>query len=580
MSYLQNDPAVFADEMIHGFVAAHGDLVRRVEGGVARRTRAAEGQVAVVVGGGSGHYPAFAGLVGPGLAHGAAMGNVFASPSAQQVYSVARSVASGGGVLLTYGNYAGDVLNFDEAQDRLIEDGIPCRTVVVTDDISSAPAGERHRRRGVAGDLVVFKAAAWAAEQGLSLDDVWTVADRANERTRTLGVAFSGCRLPGADEPLFALPPNTMAVGMGIHGEPGIEETGLPTADEVAELLVERLLAERPDGADDAAGRVAVILNGLGSVKSEELFVTYRKVAELLDRAGILPVGPEVGEYVTSFEMAGVSLTLSWLDPQLEEAWTAPAMTPAYRRGSVDVESAASAPEDTALPVAAPAFAATEESRGAAAAVCAALSAVSRVIDEQVDELGRLDAIAGDGDHGIGMQRGAAAAREAAESAAREGAGAGGTLRAAGEAWADRAGGTSGALWGLALRTMGREVGDDVAPDGRRVAGAVAEAVEAVARRGKAVVGDKTMLDALVPAAAELGRRVDGGERLSSAWTAAAASATEAAQATAELLPRMGRARPHMERSLGTPDPGAVSLGLAVTAVGETLRRGQGAAHA
>jgi D-erythrulose 4-kinase len=246
VSYLLNDPARFADEMIDGFVAAHGSLVRRVEGGVARRSGTPTGQVAVVVGGGSGHYPAFAGLVGQGLAHGAAMGNVFASPSAQQVHAVARAVAADAGVLLSYGNYAGDVLNFDQAQERLVGEGIPCRTVTVTDDISSAAAHERHLRRGVAGDLVVFRAAAWGSEQGRDLDGVWELADRANQRTRTLGVAFSGCTLPGAHEPLFTVPPGRMAVGMGIHGEPGVDEVAMPTADELARLLVGRLLADAP----------------------------------------------------------------------------------------------------------------------------------------------------------------------------------------------------------------------------------------------------------------------------------------------------------------------------------------------
>jgi D-erythrulose 4-kinase len=197
---------------------------------------------------------------------------------------------------------------------------------------------------------------------------------------------------------------------------------------------------------------------------------------------------------------------------------------------------------------------------------------VSTVIDEQVDELGRLDAVAGDGDHGIGMQRGAGAALGAAEEAVAAGAGAGTTLTAAGEAWADRAGGTSGALWGLALRTMGRTFGDEEPPDHSRVVEAVGAGADAVARRGKATVGDKTMLDAVVPFVEELRRQVGAGSPLADAWAAAAAAATDAARSTAELLPRLGRARPHQEKSIGTPDPGAVSFGLAATAVGQLLR--------
>ncbi|MCU1550881.1 MAG: Dihydroxyacetone kinase, ATP-dependent, partial [Glaciihabitans sp.] len=305
MSYLLNDPVEFADELLDGFVAANSALVRRVTGGVVRASRTPSGQVAVVIGGGSGHYPAFAGLVGQGLAHGAAMGNVFASPSAQQIYSVAKAAAGDAGVLFSYGNYAGDVLNFDQAQARLIEEGIPCRTVTVTDDIFSASEAEHEKRRGIAGDFTVFRAAAWAAERGRTLDEVWALASSANDRTRSFGVAFSGCTLPGFDEPLFTVPAGRMAVGMGIHGEPGIEERDIPSAHDLAELFVSRLIEERPASiADNRGARVAVILNGLGSVKYEELFVTYRTVAQRLAAAGIEAVEPEVGELVTSFEMA------------------------------------------------------------------------------------------------------------------------------------------------------------------------------------------------------------------------------------------------------------------------------------
>ena len=575
VSYLLNDPASFADEMIDGFVAANGGLVRRAAGGVVRRSETPAGQVAVVIGGGSGHYPAFAGLVGPGLAHGAAMGNVFASPSAQQICSVAKAVASDAGVLFSYGNYAGDVLNFDQAQDQLVAEGIPCRTVAVSDDVSSAGEEERHRRRGIAGDLVVFKAAAWAAEQGRSLDDVWALASTANERTRTLGVAFSGCTLPGADQPLFEVPSGRMAVGMGIHGEPGIEETAMPTAKELAHLLVSRVLESTPKDCcqDNVRSRAAVILNGLGSVKCEELFVTYRTVSRLLDEAGITPVQPEVGEMVTSFEMAGVSLTLCWLDDELESAWTAPAASPAYRRGAVD--GVAVENHRTAYTVAdRRSYESTPESRKVAVQVLTALSAVKRAVDGRVEELGRLDAVAGDGDHGIGMQRGADAAVRGAGQALEEGAGAGSTLAAAADAWADRAGGTSGALWGVALRAVAAELGDESVPEVRSVAAGVRGAAAAIARFGKASVGDKTMLDAVVPFSDELASRVEGGASLAEAWRSAAAVASAAAQASADLLPRMGRARPHADKSLGTPDPGAVSFALAMTAVAATLTPG------
>ncbi|MFK4270563.1 dihydroxyacetone kinase family protein [Streptomyces milbemycinicus] len=574
MTRLFNTPAAFADEALEGFVAAHRRWVRRVPGGVVRATPTAPGQVAVVIGGGSGHYPAFSGLVGRGLAHGAAVGNVFASPSAQQVHQVAKAAHGGGGVLLTFGNYAGDVLHFGQAEERLNAEGIDCRTAVVTDDISSAPAEESAKRRGVAGDLAVFKTAAAAAEAGLPLDEVVRLAALANARTRSFGIAFSGCTLPGADAPLFTVPEGRMAVGLGIHGEPGLSEAAVPTADEAAELLVSTLLGELPEGVDTPCGlRAGVILNGLGAVKYEELFVVYRRVARLLDEAGVVAVDPEVGELVTSFDMAGISLTLFWLTEELEPLWTAPADAPAYRKGALgptaDVssespetpENSEEQPEQTAVPQA------SEESRAAARTVLDALAAVVRTVDEHADELGRIDAVAGDGDHGIGMRRGSEAAYEAGRRAQGLGAGAGTLLCHAADAWADRAGGTSGALWGVILRQVGTALGDADRPDAAAVASGVAAAADGVMRLGKAEVGDKTMVDVLVPLAGALGEAVAEGQPLAAAWDAAATVAEAAAKATAELLPRLGRARPHAEKSLGTPDAGAVSLALIARAV-------------
>jgi len=573
MTRLWNEPAAFADEMIDGFVAANGRYVRRIPGGVARATTSPRGQVAVVVGGGSGHYPAFGGLVGPGLAHAAAMGNLFASPSTQQVHGAARAADNGGGVFFAYGNYAGDVLNFDAAQERLRGEGIAARTVTVTDDISSAPPAERHRRRGIAGDLTVFRAAAAAAERGDDLDGVARVAALANERTRSFGVAFTGCTLPGADAPLFTVAGGRMAVGLGIHGEQGIAETDIPTADGLAETLVAALLdpAEVPDGVASVSGaRVVPVLNGLGSLKYEEMFVVYRRIAHLLEEAGIEIVDPHVGEYCTSFDMAGTSLTLYWLDDELAELWEHPVDTPAYRRGAVTAAervSATAAQADVAdeIPDA------DDASRATARTVRLAVSAIADTIDAHVDELGRLDAVAGDGDHGIGMQRGAHAARVAADAAAEAGAGAGTTLQRAADAWADRAGGTSGALWGVMLASIARALGDDGTPTGADVAAGVSDASRAVTAYGKAEVGDKTLVDALVPFATTLTRAVGEGAPLAAAWASAATSAGRAAAATAELLPRKGRARTHGEHAVGTPDPGAVSLALIATAIADVL---------
>ena len=570
MTRLWNEPADFADEMVAGFVAANGRYVRRVTGGVVRSTVSPAGQVAVVVGGGSGHYPAFGGLVGPGLAHGAAMGNLFASPSAQQVYAVAKAADNGGGVFFTYGSYAGDVLNFDAAQERLRGEGVACETVTVTDDVASASVEERRKRRGIAGDLVVFRIAAAAAEAGYDLAGVARVAGLANERTRSFGVAFTGCTLPGAEQPLFTVPEGRMAIGLGIHGEPGIDEVDIPTADGLAELLVGRLLGEVPDGVAVAGARVVPVLNGLGSLKYEEMFVVYRRIAQVLGDAGVEVVDPHVGEYCTSFDMAGTSLTLFWLDDELAHLWDTPVDTPAYRRGSVAPHERADASvvADATVEEVPPA---DEASRTVAQVVLAAVRTIAETVDAHVDELGRMDAVAGDGDHGIGMQRGSHAALTAARLAVEAGAGAGTTLARAADAWSDKAGGTSGALWGVILGAVAAKLGDQGRPDAAAVATGVAAASRGVTDYGKAEVGDKTMVDVLVPFSSTLTHAVDAGAGLTDAWQAAADAATRAAHATADLLPRMGRARAHGQNSVGTPDPGAISLALIATAIGELL---------
>jgi dihydroxyacetone kinase len=571
---LYDDPARFSEDTLVGFLDANARHVIGVPGGVVRAQTPHPGKVGVVVGGGSGHYPAFCGVVGPGFADGAVVGNVFTSPSAAEAASVGRAVDAGAGVLLTTGNYAGDVMNFGLAVEQLRSEGIDARYFAVTDDVASAPPSEIHRRRGIAGDFTVFKAASAAAEEGHDLDGVERVAQHANARTRTLGVAFDGCTMPGAREPLFTVPDGMMGLGLGIHGEPGVEEQPMPSASELARILVDGLLAETPQGAGT---RVAVILNGLGRTKYEELFIVWGSVARRLREAGLEIVEPEVGELVTSLDMAGCSLTLMWLDEELERLWRAPADTPAYRKGALDAgrdgqerrsgaEAAAAAAPRTAVP-----GEADEEARACAARVVTAIEAMAQTMAEMEEELGRIDAVAGDGDHGRGMVRGTAAAQEAARTAADTGAGPGTVLVEAGDAWAAKAGGTSGVLWGAALAAAGRRLGDTGTPGADDVAAAVREGYDALVGLGKAHPGDKTMLDALLPFTESLSAAVDGGQALVQAWAAAARHAEEGARATAQLRPKVGRARPLAERSIGTPDAGAVSLAACLRTVARVL---------
>ncbi|GAA3054386.1 dihydroxyacetone kinase family protein [Nesterenkonia aethiopica] len=578
MTYLINDASDFAAEAVAGFVAAHPEHVIAVHGGVVRARQTPPGQPALVIGGGSGHYPAFAGWVGPGMGHGAPCGNIFASPSASQVHAVARNADNGGGVILGFGNYAGDVLHFGAAAEKLRAEGIDTRIVAVTDDVASGPADQRRTRRGIAGDLPVFKITGAAIEAGADLDEAERIARRADSATISLGVAFDGCTLPGAQEPLFHVEPGTMGVGLGIHGEPGVEDRALGTADEVADLLVEGLLAEllavqaavAPAGH---SGRVAMLLNGLGTVKYEELFVVHRRVAERLADAGLTVVRPEVGEFVTSLDMAGLSLTLVVLDEELERHWLAPVDTPALRRGGAVVGPSAEAPsrDEIYAPGAEAIPEAAEASRACAAQVLRLVERFEATCAAHEEELGRIDAVAGDGDHGQGMRLGTRGAVAAAQEALDGGAGVRTLLVRSGSAWAESAGGTSGALWGAALTAAGGALSDDAAPTDADVAAALGAAVDAVARLGGAQPGDKTMMDAAAPYARSLAATFHADGDLAAAARQAARTAQQAAEATAELTARLGRSRVLGEKSRGTPDPGAVSFGMLAADVASWL---------
>ena len=571
MTYLHNEPQDFAKESHEGFASAFGSWVALVRGGVVRRVRPTNGQVAVVIGGGSGHYPAFGGLVGAGLAHGAALGNVFASPSTQQIYNVAKSASNGGGILFSYGNYAGDVLNFNQAQDRLRSEGFEVETVAVTDDIASASKEEIHKRRGIAGDLAVFKVAGWAAEQGMNLQEVAAIANRANDRVRTIGVAFSGCTLPGATTPLFSVADGIMEVGMGIHGEPGLYSMDRPTADELAGILVEKVLSDLPQGVLPKGARAAVILSGLGRVKYEELFVLYRRVSQLLEEQQITIVEPEVGELVTSFDMAGVSLTLFWLDDQLEQGWLAPANTPAYRKGSVAIASAEGQEFFDPATVEQKLMVGTVSSQTEAIKVAKAIEVSHLLIDAEADELGRLDAIAGDGDHGIGMQRGVTAAHRAAQQAVQANAGAAALLNSAADAWSDHAGGTSGVIWGVILSSIASQIDNESEITADQLSQGLNQALQNVKNFGKAQVGDKTLIDTLEPFALAFEAAVAANKSIAESWSEASAVAMKAALSTKDLVPKIGRARPHAQKSVGTPDPGALSMAMIIGEIAKVL---------
>ena len=312
-----NEGARAVDEMLAGILAAHPGHLRQVEGSpraIVARHGPRPGKVGLVIGGGSGHEPTFVGFVGKGLADAAAVGNVFASPPPDPILECTRAVSGGAGVLYMYGNYAGDVMNFDMAAEMAAMDDIEVRTVLTTDDVASAPRDRRERRRGVAGNFFIFKAAGAACDKGLSLDEVERVARKANDRTFTMGVALAPCSLPETRRPNFEIGDDEIEIGMGIHGEPGVARGTLRPADAIVDEMMDRILGEMGAAGGD---RVAVLVNGLGSTPLMELYIMNRRVKARLDAAGIGVHATWVGNWCTSLEMAGASVTCMHLDAEL-----------------------------------------------------------------------------------------------------------------------------------------------------------------------------------------------------------------------------------------------------------------------
>lgn len=323
-----NDPEKVVDEMLEGLLLAHPDQLKSVRSdnrALARTDAPVQGKVAIATGGGSGHLPLFLGYVGPGMLDGVAVGNIFASPSARQMLDVTRAINGGAGVLYIYGNYGGDVMNFDMAAEMAQMEGIQVETVVATDDVASMPKEMSDQRRGVAGMFYLYKLAAAKAEQGATLAEVKRIAQKANDSVRTMGVALTPCILPAVGHPTFEIDEGEMEIGMGIHGEPGIHRGKIESADEVAKTLVATILQDMPV---EPGTEVSVLINGLGATPLEELYILYRSIHQLLGEKGIRVYRPYIGEFATSMEMAGLSVSILRLDDELRELLDVPFETP------------------------------------------------------------------------------------------------------------------------------------------------------------------------------------------------------------------------------------------------------------
>lgn len=574
---LINAPEDIIPQLIRGMVAAHPEMLT-VEGQTGRAVVAVDGprdgKVGVVIGGGSGHEPAFAGYVGRGLADAAAVGNIFASPSPEQILDAARAADGGAGICFLYGNYTGDVMNFTMAAEELKAAGTRVEQVQVADDVASAPAERRGERRGIAGDFFVFKIAGAAADLGEPLARVRALAEKANAATLSMGVALGACSLPQTGKPNFVIGDDEMEIGMGLHGEPGIRREKLASANAVTDELLQMILTEM---APEPGDRVAVLVNGLGSTSLVELYIIFDRLKQILDARDIRIHRSWVGEYATSLEMAGASITLMRLDAELTSLLEHPCRTPALTVGAVAAGTTAGV---RSVRQAAPA--AVRESKVTSQQKLIVDGAISPAIFRDMmrhageliiterDWLSELDGVIGDGDHGVTMEIGwkavMAALGTAPETETIEA-----SCKRMAKAFLDAVGASSGPLYATAFLRAGAAVSDRQNLDASALATWLAAAMQGILDRGRAEPGDKTMVDAWAPAVeAATAAAASIGEELA-VISAARDGAETGMKATADLESRRGRSAKLGARSRGHIDPGAASTFLMLSGMVEGL---------
>ncbi|MEM5469408.1 dihydroxyacetone kinase subunit DhaL [Celeribacter marinus] len=557
---LINAPEDIITHALEGMIAAHPDMLT-IEGATGRAVVAKDGprdgKVGVIIGGGSGHEPAFAGYVGRGLADAAAVGNVFASPSPEQILDAAKAADGGAGVFFLYGNYTGDVMNFDMAAEACERLGIPARSVQVTDDVASAPKGREDERRGIAGDFFVFKIAGAAAEQGRDLDACVAAAQSANDNCRSMGVALTACSMPQTGKLNFEIGHNEMEIGMGVHGEPGMRRGPLETADAVTDELMGMIL---DDMALDTGDEVAVLVNGLGATGQLELYIIHRRVAQILAERGVSIHYAWVGEYCTSLEMAGASVTLLKLDADLKNLLDTPCRTPALTvagalapKGTRTARHHESAAETTRIDrslLKTDGIITPERFR-------TMMLAVADAIFANRDWLSELDGVIGDGDHGVTMDIGFAAVRQGFDTPRDE------TITQMcdrmGKVFLDAVGASSGPLYASAFQSAGAAVSDRLNLDAAAMVAWIEGLSDGIVARGGACVGEKTMVDAYVPAVNAAKAALGAGADITDCLNAATIGAKEGRDYTATIESKRGRSKKLGDRSIGHMDPGAAS---------------------
>jgi len=559
MKKLINNPRHVAREMLEGLVDLYPDLALMSDENVVVRSNtdgASSRRVAIVSGGGSGHEPAHAGYIGPGMLSAAVVGDVFTSPSVDAVLAAIRHVGNEGGVLMIVKNYTGDRLNFGLAAELARADGIAVEMITVGDDVALRGQVPPERRRGIAGTVLVHKLAGAAADSGASLADVAQIARQAAADVRSMGVGLGLCTLPGAGTPGYTLADDEIELGLGIHGEKGVLRTKASSAD----ALVDTVLGSILDDLGAAAGRrVVVLVNGLGGTPAMELAIVMRRALACLRAQGLQVERAWMGNFMTALEMPGFSLSVLPVDDERLRLLDRPTEAPAWPRANALREHRAIVQSSAA------AVAAHTGNVGPLAAVMRQV--VNAVADKLVAAeatLTELDAKAGDGDLGASMARGADAIRSLPEGsfATPEE-----LLRAMSGAIRRAIGGSSGPFYATGLVRAAATLRGMDSPTQFDWQKALAAAIEAISDLGGAKRGERTMLDALIPALEAW--RAEGAP----GFAAAVSAAERGAEATAEMRPRQGRASYLGERALGIPDGGAVAVAMWLSAVAVGLSR-------
>ena len=586
MQRILNNPDNIVDEMLAGFVKCHSDIVKHVitsednpRGVIAAADAPRAGKVGVVTGGGSGHKPAFIGYVGKNMCDAAAVGEICSSPTALAFLEAFRAANGGQGVACLYGNYSGDNMNVKMAVKMAAKEGLEVKTVVANDDVASAPKDQRDKRRGVAGEIFMWKCGGAKAAQGASLDEVIATAQKAIDNCRSVGIGLTPCTLPAVGHPNFEIKDGTMEVGIGHHGEPGIEVCALETAAQMAQRMVDVVVPDYPFQSGD---EVACLVSGLGATPVMELYVLYDEIEKILAAKGIKVYRSYVGNYFTSLDMMGATLTLMKLDDELKSLVDVEVYTMGMKQGNLGqaaaTQSFAAGAVQAASSPAAGAVAhaagkkASRETHGAVVKNANGrdiLLAMVKGIQDNKQYLGDVDGLIGDGDHGMNMNKGFTLYEEELGDKATsltDG------LYDLGNVLFNKIGGSMGPIYGTVLQAMSEKAEGQDAIDLTIFGEMLQAGLEGLYGIVGARPGDKTLVDTLYPACEAVKKAAAEGRDFAAALDEMKAAAEAGKDSTVDLVAKFGRASRLGERSRGVLDAGATSCCIILQAMADGMK--------